>query len=88
MTVDSGLAWMLLAECRHEDADLFFPIAEDDIAPAVAICERCFVRAECLAYAVSHLELTGVWGGTAARVRRRMHRTESGTYVVLQAVKG
>lgn len=39
---------------------------------AKAICNRCDVRAECLAYGLH--EPAGIWGGRTARERRRIAR--------------
>jgi WhiB family transcriptional regulator, redox-sensing transcriptional regulator len=43
-------------------------------ATATAICGRGWVRQECLAYALNHPELAGIWGGTSARERMRLRK--------------
>ena len=71
--------WMADRACRVADPDLFFP---DEInwryaAPhAIAICRKCPVRLECLAYALEIEGSTvnpdlrhGIWGGTTPKQR-------------------
>ncbi len=60
--------------CRTADPELFFRDRRDDdaLAAARAVCHRCPVKAECLAWATKH-DVFGVWGGTTRtqRTRRR-----------------
>ncbi|WP_078882340.1 WhiB family transcriptional regulator [Streptomyces rimosus] len=76
-------AWQHHAACRGEDPDLFFPRGwsipyQPQIESALAICDRCPVRAACLyaALAMEHgkglTERAGIWGGTTAPERHRM----------------
>ena len=51
-----GRDWRPLAACRHADPELFFPVSAsgpslDQIIQAKAICARCPVRQQCLAFA-------------------------------------
>lgn len=62
---------------------MFHPASVDRIGEAVAICETCGVRAECLDYALRH-EALGVWGGTSQRHRARMRRALG---IVLEAIE-
>jgi len=69
------------AACKGEDLGLFFgPDAEfvtarrDREANAKAICARCPVRPDCLAYALATGEAYGVWGGATEDERRAMLR--------------
>lgn len=68
-------AWMARAACRGQPTELFFPGRGQSTAPAKAICGRCPVAGECLDYAVVSrwygLPLTGIWGGSSDRERRR-----------------
>jgi WhiB family transcriptional regulator, redox-sensing transcriptional regulator len=75
-----SVEWASRGACRHEDPDLFFPIAS--IGPALAqiarakdICDRCEVREDCLAYALETGQDCGIWGGTTEEERRE-HRRE------------
>jgi WhiB family redox-sensing transcriptional regulator len=36
------------------------------------VCDRCTVTEKCLAYAMSDMDTTGIWGGTTAQQRRAM----------------
>jgi WhiB family redox-sensing transcriptional regulator len=72
------LDWMEQALCASTDPALFFP--EDSAAfsrhakaRAKAICGRCAVQAECLAYAMAEPWISdGVWAGFDAGEIRRM----------------
>jgi WhiB family transcriptional regulator, redox-sensing transcriptional regulator len=62
-----------------DDPELFYPIGEGpafaaQIAKAKYICGTCPVRAMCLAEALSHRELHGIWGGTTTAERRELMR--------------
>jgi len=69
--------WMRQAACRSVPTKVFF--VDDSranqaaVAAARAWCEICPVRAECLAFAMQHTTLRGIWGGMteSRRVRER-----------------
>lgn len=71
--------WVSEAECaRRPDVD-FFPEDEMGRNEAKAVCFTCPVRKECLQYALRLPALYGgdgggIWGGTSAAERDRMHR--------------
>lgn len=72
-------SWMSRSACRRADPELFFPSAADGAASlhvqeAKAVCARCQVRGECLAYALATRQKDGVWGGTTEDERRTMTR--------------
>ena len=72
---DEDPAWRADAACIGEDPDLFFAQREDggvSVAKATAICQRCPVIEECLAFGLK--EHHGVWGGTSERERRQLRR--------------
>jgi WhiB family redox-sensing transcriptional regulator len=59
--------WRSLAACQSADPDLFFPISSSgqsiaQVVEAKAICARCQVRRECLAFALRTHQVHGVWG--------------------------
>lgn len=60
--------WRARAACHGEDPELFFSDARD-ADQAKAVCGRCPVVAECLAWAVSIKAADGVWGGTSEAER-------------------
>lgn len=66
--------WMHDAACRGMNPELFYPGRGESVAQARNTCRGCPVRAECLAYAISTGEKTGMWGGMSERDRRRIRR--------------
>ena len=65
--------WTAAAVCQHADPDIFYPKKGGSTAEAKRVCRGCPVRAECLAYALQHDELSfGVWGGLSVVERRRL----------------
>ena len=71
-----GLSWVDGARCQGHNTDLFF---DEDTSSATrrakAICARCPVQAECLAFALETDTLYGVFGGTTGTERERLLRT-------------
>ncbi|MGO8825641.1 MAG: WhiB family transcriptional regulator [Acidimicrobiales bacterium] len=65
--------WQDRAACKGE-TEAFFSYDEERVAHALAICENCPVRQECLQMALADRNLFGVWGGTTQAERRRIHR--------------
>lgn len=79
--------WRDSAACRDEDSELFFPIGHSgpallQIEEAKAVCRRCPVSRECLAWALETGQDAGVWGGASEDERRKMRRT----HVVVRVV--
>ena len=75
-----GEGWREQAECRHTDANLFFPIGSSGsavahIKAAQAVCRRCPVQQACLRFALETNQEAGVWGGKDEDERRRLRRT-------------
>lgn len=65
------------AVCRDVDPELFFPVSDADqatITAARAICARCPIKADCLAWALENLPV-GVAGGTTDQERRALRAT-------------
>jgi WhiB family redox-sensing transcriptional regulator len=70
---DVDTRWMDYALCAAvPDPDTFFPAKHRKADAARAICRRCPVEDECLAYAQATRTPEGVWGGKSARPRRKM----------------
>jgi WhiB family redox-sensing transcriptional regulator len=66
------------AACRDADPELFFPVghagpARRQIAAAKAVCHRCPVVEQCLAWAMNAGHEEGVWGGQDMSERRVLH---------------
>lgn len=85
--------WMDDAACIGIDPELFFPITYgnqyshlDHSGPAVAICDTCDVRRQCLDMAIDDPSLVGIWGGTTPEQRRRIRRLRHGPN--LTTIKG
>ncbi|MBO1335544.1 WhiB family transcriptional regulator [Streptomyces sp. VRA16 Mangrove soil] len=75
------MEWLDGAACVHEDPELFFPVgttgpAVQDVEAAKQVCRRCPVVAECLEWAVTTGQTSGVWGGTSERERTGLLRAE------------
>jgi WhiB family transcriptional regulator, redox-sensing transcriptional regulator len=71
--------WRHRAECLDEDPELFFPIGNTgpallQIEEAKAVCRRCEVREQCLAWALEAGQDHGVWGGLSEDERRALKR--------------
>ncbi|MFD5089369.1 WhiB family transcriptional regulator [Amycolatopsis thailandensis] len=72
--------WRHDAECRGEDPELFFPVGTGESAVrqerrAKAVCARCPVAGDCLAWALASGQDAGVWGGLAEEERRTIRRS-------------
>lgn len=66
--------WQDFAACAETDPDAFFPGDGESPRPAKRVCAGCFVRQECLGYALANPSLLGVWGGTTYAERRELRR--------------
>jgi WhiB family redox-sensing transcriptional regulator len=70
-------AWVDESACAgHANPDLWFPRGLDIrvVWEATAVCEQCPVIKQCLAYAVDHPDLEGIWGGKTGGERKRIRR--------------
>ena len=68
-------SWRDQAACLEvvsADYDPFFSDAKDLQAEAIAICETCLVRDDCLTFAVRTGQQYGIWGGQPERIVRRL----------------
>lgn len=79
--VPSGLEELLgrpsfrqFAACRGVDPSVFFPARGESTTQAKAICSTCPVEPECLGEALRDDALSGIWGGTSERARRKLRR--------------
>ncbi len=72
-------AWHATASCRsHPEID-WHPTPGYSTCAARAVCQSCLVRSECLQYALADPDLSGIWGGTSARERRRIRTATPAT---------
>lgn len=80
------LDWREAAACKGKDPDMWFPERGSTIARAIAICEACPVRVDCLQHALAAKEKFGIWGGLSEKERRTLRRRRA-TRESLPAVK-
>jgi WhiB family transcriptional regulator, redox-sensing transcriptional regulator len=74
LSVDAPADWRADAACREVDVEAFFAVDEVSQQEALAICETCPVRLECLEHAIAAREQYGVWGGMREQERKRLVR--------------
>lgn len=63
------MSWETEARCRVYDPEIFFDTRARSERKAKAICSKCGVRTECLAFALQSRSEFGVWGGLNVRER-------------------
>ncbi len=71
--------WRGRAACQEMEPDLFFPVgstgpAVEQIQSAKQVCSLCEAKTECLEFALTSNQESGVWGGATEEERRRMRR--------------
>ncbi|HEU5001942.1 MAG TPA: WhiB family transcriptional regulator [Actinomycetota bacterium] len=71
------LSWQSMARCLEVDPEIFFPERGGSSRAARAVCNTCYVRAQCLRYALANREQFGIWGGTSERERRKLKKLAS-----------
>jgi WhiB family redox-sensing transcriptional regulator len=72
--MDASGGWQRYAACLDSPVDFTANLEAQEPDPeAVAICERCPVRVECLDYALQ-LDLWGTFGATSHWQRRQLKR--------------
>ena len=74
--------WRDHALCRDTDPELFFPVgttgsALTQIERAKQVCGQCAVRVDCLDFALSTNQDSGVWGGLSEEERRVIRRARA-----------
>jgi WhiB family redox-sensing transcriptional regulator len=67
--------WAVFAACKDGDPTVFFGATRDDERAAVAVCNTCTVRSDCLEFALETRERFGIWGGATERERKRLLRS-------------
>jgi WhiB family redox-sensing transcriptional regulator len=76
---NADYGWRNHSLCRDTDPELFFPVGTTgpalvQIESAKAVCRQCPVQTECLEYALSTNQDSGIWGGTSEEERRKLRR--------------
>lgn len=67
-------SWRQQAACRGLDPEIFYPVSDEEVEAAKAVCDVCVVRQACLEHALGSRERDGVWGGATEKERRRIVR--------------
>ena len=76
---NADYTWRRHSACRDTDPDLFFPVGTTGAAlvqidQAKSVCSICPVSNDCLHYALSTNQDSGIWGGTSEEERRKLRR--------------
>jgi len=76
---NADYGWRADALCRDTDPELFFPIGTTgaalvQIEQARAVCRQCPVQSDCLDFALTTNQDSGIWGGTSEEERRVLRR--------------
>ncbi|HEX3899863.1 MAG TPA: WhiB family transcriptional regulator [Mycobacteriales bacterium] len=77
------LTWRAGAECQSDNATHFYAPSHFERKPekdqregaARALCRRCKVKDQCLAYSLQVAENHGIWGGLNELERKRLLRS-------------
>lgn len=69
---DEAQDWRDYAACAEADPEAWFPEKGGSTREAKRVCAGCFVRQQCLEYALASDQGFGVWGGKSERERRRL----------------
>jgi WhiB family redox-sensing transcriptional regulator len=80
--IDDVPDWRSRGACLTADPELFFPISSSGTSQqqeeqARAVCARCLVRGQCLAFALRTNQAHGVWGGLGEAERLRLRAAGS-----------
>jgi WhiB family redox-sensing transcriptional regulator len=80
--MSNSTEWRKSGACANADPDLFYPVATGIVAArqikqACRVCAVCYVRRQCLDYAMENREAHGIWGGTTPEERTRARRQEA-----------
>jgi WhiB family transcriptional regulator, redox-sensing transcriptional regulator len=75
----ASYSWRSGALCRDTDPELFFPVGTTgqalvQIAMAKKVCGECPAAEECLEFALTTNQDSGIWGGTSEEERRKLRR--------------
>jgi WhiB family redox-sensing transcriptional regulator len=76
---NANYRWRDSAACRDTDPELFFPVGTTgnalvQIEQAKSVCRECDARVDCLEFALSTNQDSGIWGATSEEERRKLRR--------------
>ena len=74
-------SWMAEAACRGTPPEMWFPAPGDLLATraAMAVCDGCSVRSDCLDHAIAAGEEQGIRGGLSEKQRALMRAARERT---------
>ena len=72
-------SWRDGALCRRRPDVNFYPPGAAGVIDAKRVCAECPSRLPCGAWALSHHEAEGIWGGMSERQRERIWRRQRAT---------
>ena len=78
-------SWRDDALCRDTDPELFFPVGTTgtalvQIERAKQVCDECTVRIDCLDFALTTNQDSGIWGGLSEEERRAIRRQRAAAH--------
>lgn len=86
--VDSkNLFWQEGALCAEVDSEIFFPEKGKPARDAKKVCAGCWVREQCLEWAMATNQRHGVWGGLTSKERSILARDDNKTRKLRTAKK-
>ena len=71
------MSWQEEARCNRYDPELFFAPRARAERKAKAVCAKCPVVAQCLAYAIDWRVEFGIWGGLNVKERRALREAST-----------
>jgi len=76
--INDDFDWVNDAACRgRSDIDFFPEVGYNGKAPiAVAVCNTCKVKKDCVEFAIENRIEHGIWGGLSPQQRKRYRRTQ------------
>jgi len=65
------------ANCLDAPTDIFFSAKLKHRARAIALCNSCVVKTECLQFALKHESIDGIYGGLLGDERKALLKNVS-----------
>jgi WhiB family redox-sensing transcriptional regulator len=65
------------ANCLEADPLIFFSAKIKERATAIALCNSCVVKTECLQFALKHESIDGIYGGLLGDERKAILKNVS-----------
>ena len=65
------------ANCLDAEPEIFFSAKLKNRAKAIALCNSCVVKTECLQFALKHESIDGIYGGLLGDERKALLKNVS-----------